>query len=157
MGSKINNFSKQIDGITVTELAQITDSRGSVLHMLRSDSAEYRGFGECYFSEILPGVVKAWKYHHSQAQNIAVPVGRIILVIYDNQAESPTYGNILKLELGRPDSYFRVYIPPKLWYGFSCISNNPALLVNCADQPHDPNDSKILNKYDDSIPFSWSS
>ena len=33
-------------------------------------------------------------------------------------------------------------IPPGLWYGFSCISESPALLANCADYPHDPQESE---------------
>ena len=30
-----------IDGLTFTELRQITDDRGAVLHMLRCDSADF--------------------------------------------------------------------------------------------------------------------
>ena len=155
MGEKLDITSTEIDGVTTTNLSQINDSRGSVLHMLRSDAEDFISFGECYFSEVLPGAVKAWKYHYNQTQNITVPVGRIRIVIYDNRELSLTHGKILILEIGRPDAYIRIHIPPELWYGFRCISSSPALLVNCADIPHHPKDSKILEKDDDSIPYFW--
>ncbi len=47
---------RPIEGVMLTTLRQITDERGAVLHMLRADAPGFRGFGECYFSEIRPGV-----------------------------------------------------------------------------------------------------
>lgn len=148
-------FSELIDDVVLTELKQFSDERGSVLHMLRNDDPIFTTFGECYFSEVLPGAVKAWKLHHNQTQNFSVPVGRIKLVIYDNRKNSISNGNLQYVNLGRPDSYFRIMIPPGLWYGFTCISEMPALLVNCADIPHDPQESEIRMLDDISIPHRW--
>ena len=147
--------SKLIKDVTLTELKQFSDERGSVLHMLRNDDPTFTSFGECYFSEVLPGVVKAWKFHHAQTQHLAVPVGRIKIVIFDDRKSSSSRGNIQVIELGRPESYFRLKIPPKLWYGFTCISDKPSLLVNCVDIPHDPQDSQIRVENDVSIPYEW--
>jgi dTDP-4-dehydrorhamnose 3,5-epimerase len=144
-----------IDGVILTELRQIIDERGAVLHMLRCDAPEFSGFGECYFSEVLPSAIKAWKRHRAQTQNLAVPVGRIRVVIYDDRDGSATRGQLQDLELGRPDNYLRLRIPAGLWYGFSCIGNTPALLVNCADLPHDPKDSEVLSMDDPRIPYRW--
>lgn len=144
-----------IDGVTVSPLKEIRDHRGAVLHMLRADSPDFGGFGECYFSELLPGAVKAWKLHRLQTQLIAVPVGRIRLVIYDGRVDASTRGSLLVLELGRPDSYFRVRIPPGLWYGFGCISDTPALLANCADLPHDPSERESRPIDSPGIPYQW--
>jgi len=152
--STVNN-SSHIDGIITTELRQISDQRGAVLHMLRCDALGFVRFGECYFSEVLPGAIKAWKRHRVQSQNLAVPVGRIRLVIYDDRESSATQGNFQVLELGRPDAYLRVLIPPGLWYGFSCISATPALLANCADLPHDPAESELWPASDSRIPYAW--
>ena len=124
-----------IEGVTLTALREISDERGAVLHMLRCDAPEFTNFGECYFSEVMPGAVKAWKRHRIQTQNLAVPVGRIRVVIYDERESSSTRGQVQALELGRPDVYLRLKIPPSLWYGFTCVSATPALLANCADLP----------------------
>lgn len=141
-----------IDGLIFTMLRQIADERGSVLHMLRCDSADFTRFGECYFSEILPGAIKAWKRHREQTQNLAVPVGRVRMAVYDDRSASSTRGNLRILELGRPDGYGRLRVPPGLWYGFRCISSIPALMVNCADLPHDPADNESA---DAPIAYTW--
>ncbi len=148
-------FLPEIDGVVTAQLRQIGDERGAVLHMLRSDAPDFERFGECYFSEILPGAIKAWKRHRGQTQNLAVPVGRIRLAIFDDRVLSLTRGNICVLELGRPDAYLRIRIPPGVWYGFSCISATPGLVANCADRPHDPADSEVRGLTDPTIPYSW--
>jgi dTDP-4-dehydrorhamnose 3,5-epimerase len=144
-----------IQGLLITPLRDIRDQRGAVLHMMRNDDPEFRSFGECYFSEVLPGAVKAWKRHRRQTQNLAVPVGRIRIVIYDGRKASPTYGKICELQLGRPDAYVRLRIPPEIWYGFQCISENPAMLANCSDLPHEPGESDVLPVGDPGIPYQW--
>jgi dTDP-4-dehydrorhamnose 3,5-epimerase len=141
--------------VVVTPLAEYADERGSTLHMLRAAGAGFSRFGECYFSEIVPGAIKAWKRHGLQTQNIAVPVGRISLVIYDDREASATRGELEVRELGRPDCYLRLQIPPGVWYGFECISDSSALLVNCTDVPHDPSDSESRPWTDPSIPNDW--
>ena len=153
--SKTASGTTQIEGVTLTELRQIGSDRGAVLHMLRCDAPEFTHFGECYFSEVLPGAIKAWKRHRAQTQNLAVPAGRMQMVIYDERQGSPTQGRLQSLELGRPDAYLRLRIPPGIWYGFRCISTTPALLVNCADLPHDPNEGEARPLDDPGIPYRW--
>jgi dTDP-4-dehydrorhamnose 3,5-epimerase len=147
--------SELITGVTLTELRQISDSRGTVLHMLRSDAQDFTRFGECYFSEVMPGAVKAWKRHRAQTQNLSVPVGRILMVLYDDRQSSQTRGRLQVFELGRPDAYQRLRIPLGLWYGFRCISTMPALLVNCPDLVHDPTEGDTLPLTDGAIPYVW--
>ena len=145
----------QIDGVLVTGLRQIVDERGAVLHHMRNDAPEFTAFGECYFSEMVPGAVKAWKRHRKQTQNLAVPIGRVRFVIYDDRESSPTHGGLQVMELGRPDNYRRLHIPLGLWYGFTCLSDRPALIANCADLPHDPNDAELRPENHPGIPFRW--
>jgi dTDP-4-dehydrorhamnose 3,5-epimerase len=133
-----------IAGVELTPLRQIEDARGAVLHMLRADSPGFAGFGECYFSQVNPGSVKAWKRHQVQTQNLAVPTGRVRFVIYDARESSHTHGRTDVIELGRPDCYARLCIPPMLYYGFACMSASAALIANCADRPHDPAESESL-------------
>ncbi len=151
----MNALEGRIEGVTVAVLRQISDERGTVLHMLRNDSPEFTRFGECYFSEILPNAVKAWKCHRAQTQNLAVPVGRIRVVIYDGREGSATRGQMQMKELGRPDAYLRLQIPPGLWYGFACLGDTPALLANCVDLPHDANESELRQINDPDIPYQW--
>ena len=40
----------KISGVNFYDLSEIIDDRGSVLHMIRSDSDGFEAFGECYLS-----------------------------------------------------------------------------------------------------------
>ncbi|WP_040913373.1 cupin domain-containing protein [Leptospira kmetyi] len=146
-----------LEGVIATPLKEIFDPKGSVLHMIRADDPEYKGFGECYFSEVNPGAIKAWKLHTKQTQNFTVPSGRIKLVLFDNREHSSTKGRVQEILLGRPGHYQRVKIPPKIWYGFTCVSDEKALIANFTDIPHDPNESQRLPETDPLVPFTWSS
>ena len=149
--------SDQIEGVIIRPLKQIIDSRGAILHMMRNDSELYENFGEVYFSEILPGIVKAWKMQTGKTQNLAVPINKIRLVIYDSRPNSITHGKIKEYKIGRPDHYNLIHIPPMLWYGFQSIGGQPALVANCANYPNNPADSKSLPFDSDQIPYQWKS
>ena len=146
-----------IAGVALQELGVIPTDGGPVLHMLRSDGPLFAGFGELYFSELLPGAVKAWKLHSRQTQHLAVPVGRLKLVIYDARPASTSFGRIREYILGRPDCYRLLRIPPELWYGFTAIGHEKALICNCADWPHDPAESARKPWDSPDIPYSFAS
>ena len=149
--------SNEIEGVIVQPLMQIADNRGSVLHMMTRDSKFLIQFGEVYFSEIHSGKIKAWKRHKKKIQNLTVPINKIRLVIYDNRSSSSTHGKIVEYELGRPDHYCLVHIPPMLWYGFQTLGDQTALIANCADQPHDPEETESLPIDSNEIPYQWKS
>jgi len=147
----------KIEGVAIQPLKEITDSLGSVLHMLRNDSPLFNKFGEIYFSEINPKAIKAWKLHEKVTQNITVPMGEIRLVIYDDRPVSKTRGNIAEYQIGRHDNFYLIHIPPMLWYGFQSPDNQKSLIVNCTDLPHDPLESRLLPLDSNKIPFQWDS
>ncbi len=144
-----------IQGVQVVPLRVITDERGAVLPMLRVDSPYFDRFGEIYFSEVNPGVVKGWKRHQLNTQRFAVPVGRIKLVVFDGRDGSPTVGSLQTFILGRPAEYKLIILPAMLWYGFQCISPAPAILANCADLPHDPTESEQIGLDEGGIDYEW--
>jgi dTDP-4-dehydrorhamnose 3,5-epimerase len=145
-----------IDGVYINELKQFVDERGKVMHMLRSDSSLFSRFGEVYFSVINPGVVKAWKKHSKMTQHIAVPVGRVRLVIYDDRRDSRTYGSLENIETGE-DMYLLAQIPPLVWYGFKNMSPASSLIANCTDLPHSPEEVEQIDSFDKRVPFDWDS
>ena len=147
--------SQQVSGVLIQSLKQIEDNRGSVLHMIRNDGVLFKKFGEVYFSEIYPGRVKAWKRQKKQTQNLAVPVGVIRLVIYDNRKKSSTRGNLVEFTVGRPNHYSLIHIPPMLWYGFQSLNKQTSLVANCADLPHNPLEAETLPQDSDRIPYQW--
>lgn len=149
-----------IAGALFQPLEVIPTAGGPVLRMLRSDSPLLpdfsRGFGEIYFSEVLPGAVKAWKRHSRQTQHFAVPVGLLKIVLYDSRPDSPSRDALCQLLLGRPQHYGLLRIPVGVWYGFTTLGSGPALICNCADIAHDPAEAERLPLEDSSIPYAWS-
>lgn len=143
-----------IEGVVMQPLRQIIDERGRVMHMLQNNNPLFKGFGEVYFSEVLPGIIKAWKLHNQSTQLFAVPVGQIRLVLYDNRPNSPSKGNTQEIITGR-DNYQLIQIPPNIWYGYTCIGDVPALVANVIDSPYDQNESKTLPPNEKSIPYNW--
>lgn len=144
-----------IEGVWSLPLRVIPTDGGNVLHMIRADSPHFKGFGEMYFSEVLPGGIRAWKCHTRQTQLFAVPVGRMQVVVYDDRPESPTRGAFAEFLLGRPEGYVLLGIAPGVWYGFRAVGGAPALLANCADMPHDPEESLRLPRDTPRIPYVW--
>ncbi|KWT82460.1 dTDP-4-dehydrorhamnose 3,5-epimerase family protein [Candidatus Magnetominusculus xianensis] len=143
-----------IEGVAVSPLKQIEDARGKVMHMLRRDSPLFERFGEVYFSVVNPGAVKAWKLHRKMALNLAVPFGRVRLVLYDERAGSATFGCVDEYLIG-DGNYCLVHVPPLVWSGFMGISDGIAILANCATELHDPAEAQQLSPDTPRIPYRW--
>ncbi len=145
-----------IAGVVVRPLQVRSDERGAVMHMLRADAAHFERFGEIYFSVVNRGAVKAWRRHRSIVTNIAVPVGTIRVVLYDDRPDSATRGAVVEIETGR-DSYSLITIPAGIWNGFLGLGPEPAVVANCATEPHDPAEVDRRPEDDATIPYIWGS
>ncbi len=151
-----NRPTNAIEGLEFHPRRVIPDARGDVLHMLRRDDEEFTGFGEVYFSEIRPGQLKAWKLHRRMTQRFAVPVGAVRFVIHDPRPSSPTRGATVVWVVGRDAAYGLLVVPPGVWYGFQAVTETTALIVNCADLQHDPEESESVPPGAPGAPsFAW--
>ncbi|HEX3833318.1 MAG TPA: dTDP-4-dehydrorhamnose 3,5-epimerase family protein [Solirubrobacteraceae bacterium] len=144
----------EIHDLRVTLLRRIPDERGAIMHMLRRDDPGFAQFGEIYFSLVYPGVVKGWHRHSRMTLNYAVPVGMIKLVCYDDRVGSPTRDIVQELHLGELN-YALVTIPPMVWNGFKGEGTVPALVANCASEPHDPEEIDRVAPGSVEIPYDW--
>jgi dTDP-4-dehydrorhamnose 3,5-epimerase len=143
-----------IDGVLVVPLRQIPDERGKIMHMLRADAEHFERFGEIYFSVSYPGVIKGWHLHTRQIQNYAVVSGMIKLVLYDSRKDSSTSGKLMELFIGE-DNYVLVKIPPGITNGYKAFGVKPAILANCASEPHDPEEMIRIDPFSSDIPYDW--
>jgi len=143
-----------INGVQIRPLRQILDERGKIMHMLRADSDGFSGFGEIYFSCVYPGAIKGWHIHKRMLLNYAVPHGCIKLVLYDDRAGSPTYGELQELFIG-PDNYCLVTVPALVWNGFKGVGTGVSIVANCASIPHDPEEIDRRDPFDTRIPYDW--
>lgn len=143
-----------IEGVKITDLKIIRDERGSIMHMLRSDSPHFEKFGEIYFSTVHPGVVKGWHIHKKMTLNYAVVKGTINLVLYDDRKGSKTHGEVMEIPLS-PENYKLVTIPPMVWNGFQGMGKEDAIVANCSTMPHDPDEILRKDPHSKDIPYEW--
>lgn len=143
-----------IDGVVIKKLSQICDERGKIMHMLRQDDEVFEQFGEIYFSQVYPQVIKGWHLHTKMVLNYAVVFGTIKLVLFDDRKDSPTKGVVQEIFLGEAD-YKLVKIPVNVWNGFKGVGVTPAIVANCASMAHDPEEIRRLDPFDKSIPYDW--
>ena len=78
----------------ITPLKIIQVPGGDVSHAMKISDPGFAGFGEVYFSNIEPGVVKAWKRHRQMTLNLVVSVGAIRFVMFDDRHQSPDSGDV---------------------------------------------------------------
>ena len=143
-----------IDGVLIIPLKQIPDERGKIMHMLRCDDPHFEKFGEIYFSVVRPDMIKGWHIHKKMTLNYAVVSGMIKLVLYDRREKSPTKGELMELFIGE-DNYLLVQIPPGVVNGFKGIGIKPAIVANCATEPHDPEEIIRIDPFSKDIPYNW--
>lgn len=143
-----------IEGVEINKLRTIPDERGMIYHMLRSDDEIFEKFGEIYFSNVYPGVVKAWHWHEKMILNYSVISGMIKMVLYDDRENSPTKGNLMELFIGE-ENRLLVKVPVKVWNGFKGIANKKAIVANCSTMAHDPDEIKRKPFDSKDINYDW--
>ena len=143
-----------IHDVKIYPLNIISDDRGKVMHMLRSDSPAFKNFGEIYFSTIYNDVVKGWHLHKESYLNYACIFGEAKLALFDDRKNSPTNNEYQELFLS-PKDYFLVTIPPNVWNGFKGIGEKESIIANCLTLPH--NEKEMVRKEPDDkyFPNNW--
>lgn len=152
MGKVINKNHSIIEGVFHTPLKVISDNRGMVMHHINYLSPSFKGFEESYISKTFPKMIKGWKKHLKMTQNFCVPVGRMHFILFDDREYSSTFGLINEFILDDASDYSLLSIPPNIWYGFECLSDIPAIIVNTTNVLFDPNESLRIDLNDSIIP-----
>ncbi len=145
-----------IDGVVTKPLKQVTDERGWLTEILRSDWPEFKRFGQVYVTAGYPQVVKAWHMHKKQVDNMACVKGMMKLVLYDDRETSNTKGEVNEFAIG-DKNLLLVQIPPLVWHGFKTISEEYALLLNAPTEVYnykEPDEHRLLPDTD-KIPYNW--
>ena len=139
-------------GMIKTDLKIITSQRGNVMHAIKKSDPGLKKFGELYFSTVKKDAIKAWKLHQKMTLNIIVPVGKVLFCFCDMRKKSNTYNKIYKIEMGQ-NPYFRLTIPPDIWFGFKGLDNGLNIICNLADLVYNP--SEVLRKKPNEIKMNW--
>ncbi len=145
-----------IEGVKIKNLRVIPDERGRLMEILRSDDELFIKFGQVYLSTTYPGVVKGWHMHKKQWDNVCCVHGMIKLVIYDGREDSPTHGEINEFFIGVHNPKL-VQIPPGIYHGWKCISQEEALVINIPTELYnytEPDEYRLPPDASE-IPYNW--
>lgn len=154
---KINNEEENlIEGVKIKKLKTISDERGFLMEILRSDEEIFIKFGQIYITAAYPGVVKAWHYHKKQTDNFTVIKGTSKVALFDNRENSPTKGLINEFLTGL-DNPLLIQIPRMVYHGFKCISKEETIVINIPTETYnykEPDEFRI-DPFHNDIPYDW--
>jgi len=133
-----------LDGVILTPLKQIYNSKGDIFHAMKRSDKGFSGFGEAYFSTVNNNEIKGWKKHTKMTLNLVVVTGEIEFVVYDGD-------DFFNVKLSK-NNYQRLTVGPNLWLAFRGLDNEN-MLLNLASIEHDPNESENVDL--DFFNYSW--
>jgi len=147
---------KLIEGVKTKLIKVITDERGRLAEILRSDSELFQKFGQVYYTTAYPGVVKAWHYHKIQTDHFFCLKGMTKLVLYDPREDSPTRGLINEFIVGDHNPLL-VVIPNLVYHGFKAISKEESIMINIPTElyNYDNPDEYRIDPHSGEIPYDW--
>lgn len=139
-------------GMIKTDLNIFETGSGSLYHALKNTDIGFKDFGEVYFSTVEKNAKKAWKLHKIMTLNLMVPVGKVQFCFLDVREQSNTLNDTFKIVLSQTP-YFRLTVPPGIWFGFKGLTDGLNLICNVADIIYDPHE--VLRKEIDEIDMDW--
>jgi dTDP-4-dehydrorhamnose 3,5-epimerase len=128
----------RIEGVDVVELRRHGDDGGSMTELGRLESGALAALPDFVvrqvnYSELAPGVIKAFHLHQRQTDVWFVPPGdRILCVLIDVRVGSPTEGVRQRLVLGDGGSRL-VRIPPGVAHGGRNIAATHGRIIYFVD------------------------
>jgi dTDP-4-dehydrorhamnose 3,5-epimerase len=137
----------RIDGVEVLELRRHHDDGGSLTELARLAEGRPDGFAgftvrQVNYSEVEPGVIKAFHLHARQTDVWFVPPSdRMLAVLVDVRQGSPTEGTRMRVVLGAGTSRL-VRIPPGVAHGVRNIGPATGHIVYFVDAQFSPDPSQ---------------
>jgi len=135
-----------IDGVRVIELARHADDGGAMTELARLTDGRAAGLGDftvrqVNYSEMAPGVIKAFHLHTRQTDVWFVPPSdRMLVVLLDVRKGSRTEGARQRLMLGNGASRLLV-IPPGVAHGVRNLGEIPGRIIYFTDLHFSPEPS----------------
>lgn len=123
------------EGAKLVPLRIISHPKGDIRHAMKASDSTFHGFGEAYFTTILPGQTKGWKKHRRMHLNLVVVEGEVAFHVHDEQL-----GHTETFVVGA-GNYSRLHVPPGLWMAFTGRAESPSLVLNLASIEHDPEEA----------------
>jgi dTDP-4-dehydrorhamnose 3,5-epimerase len=132
-----------IGGVEILDLKRFVDDGGAFVELGRLTAGAHAAFAgfevkQVNYSEMDPGVIKAFHLHRRQTDVWFVPPGdRMLLILLDCRAGSPTENAVRRMILG--DGATRlVRIPPGVAHGVRNLATTRGRLIYFVDTHFSP-------------------
>ena len=119
----------------------IRHKKGDIKKFITKKSKEFKGFGECYFSEIKKNQIKGWKKNRTTNQMISVIKGKVKFFLLDDRKKKINKFNLI---LDENKNYKKIIIPKNVWYAFKGMSDEKSILFNFLSIEH--RNTETINK-----------
>jgi dTDP-4-dehydrorhamnose 3,5-epimerase len=136
MSDQISSFTKgPIEGVVVRQIRKFVDERGWLAELFRHDDVapEFHPVMG-YISVTEPGVLRGPHEHVDQADLFCfVGPSNFKLRMWDNRADSPTYGNVMTVHGGH-DNPVSVIVPKGVVHAYKNVGSSPGTVINCPNR-----------------------
>ncbi|HKS27253.1 MAG TPA: dTDP-4-dehydrorhamnose 3,5-epimerase family protein [Pyrinomonadaceae bacterium] len=121
----------EIVGVQVRDIQKHSDGRGWLAELFRHDQLAEEFYPQmAYVSETHPGVARGPHEHTSQADFFCfIGPSSFKLRLWDNRADSATYGNVMTLMVGE-DNPKSVLVPKGVVHAYSNVGSSVGLVLN---------------------------
>lgn len=144
----VQDYSKKnvIDGVQLINLNMFVDDGGSLAEIVRFDEngnlqilPEFK-VKQSTFSQMLPGVIKAFHLHYNQEDVwFIMPYDRLLIGLFDARKDSPTYNQTMRFVMGAGRAQ-ALYIPRGVAHGLANVWQHPANMIYFVNQCFDAKD-----------------
>ena len=144
-------------GVSLRDAVTQVDERGTICEMYDTRWDWHpEPLVYSYICTIRPGFIKGWGMHEHHDDRYFIVSGEMEVILYDERADSPTYGLVAKVVLSE---YRRqlLSIPAGVWHADRNIGARDVLFVNFPTQPYDHAnpDKYVLPPNNDRIPYHF--
>ncbi len=138
-----------IEGVKIIDLKLMMDDGGCFTEILRLDeNGNFLGIPELAdfkvrqsnYSQMLPGVIKAFHLHFNQEDVWFIqPYDRVLIGLFDARSNSPTYKSQMRFVMGGGRSQI-LYIPRGVAHGLANLWSVPSNMIYFVNQFFDVNE-----------------
>lgn len=147
----------RIDGVVIKPVKHVVTNNGYLTEIFRTDWDLPGARVDQIFTRVLdPASVSAWHCHAVTTDRLFCVSGRLLIVLYDGRAGSPSSKTLLQVRVGTERPCL-VVVPCGVWHGVKNIGSQPAILLNAVDEAYayDAPDHWRIPRNDPQIPFDF--
>ena len=138
------------DRFLLKNLKTFNLEKGNLFKGLSINDENFHGFGEIYFTSIMPKLIKGWKRHLKMTLNIIVLTGKVKFVIINKFDKNKI--DFTSIELSEKNKKI-LTIFPNSWFAFKGLGKNLSTITNIANIPHD--DLEVESRSISEFKYKW--